>query len=521
MPKNVDYVTEAFGEPTPKQDEFYAAKTRYVGMGGARGGGKSHSVRLKASLLADRYPGIKMLIIRKTLKDLRRNYVRPLKAAYMKFPPELRPDFKEQEMCFWYQNGSMLEMGYCDTDADADNYRGSEWDVIFIDEGTELSEYQYGIIVSCARGVNEFPKRVYVTCNPGGQGHANIKRLFITREYRRSEDPEDYTFIRSYVWDNIPLMMADQGFIKAWKRYRKENNIKDPMPTPENIKELMYFSDYVKVLDNLPAKIREAHLNGDWDIFSGQFFPEFSEDVHVKTEAEIVDGLRAEGYKERCLPRYWRRSASIDYGLDRFAALWYAVDERGQAYCYRNFEAPNLNVTEAVTMFKELSRFPDGTNENIDAVVAPPDLWNRRNDTGRSAAEIFYNNGVPLIPAGRERVAGWLFVKEYLRYERAASDEKQFAVKSPPKMIFLDCCTWIIKYLPLLQFDIKKPSDVATEPHDITHSPDALRAWCSLHQAGTIIPPVPKVYNFESEKPKAEGWGGEVTEEYLTGGYGN
>ncbi len=515
MHKARDCMKEAFGQPTPKQEEFYAAKTRYVGYGGSRGGGKSHAVRVKATLLAERYPGIKMLIVRKTLKDLRRNYVRPLQSAYACFPACARPKFKAQEMAFMYPNGSMLEMGYCDADADADNYRGSEWDVLFIDEGTELSEYQYGVLVSCVRGVNEYPKRVYVTCNPGGQGHVNIKRLFISKEYRRSESAEDYTFIQAHIWDNIPLMTADPGFRRAWTEYKQKHEGAEL--TGEVIKELMYASEYVKALDNLPVSLREAYLEGNWDVFSGQFFPEFSEDAHVVSEAGVISSLRKRGYKGEGLPRHWRRSAAIDYGLDRFAALWFAVDEGGQAYCYRNFEASNLVVSEAAAVFRELSKYPDGENEAIEIAVAPPDLWNRRNDTGKSAAEIFFEAGVPLVMAGRERAAGWLQVKEYLKYEREEAENKKFVVKTPPKMLFFDTCAWIIKYLPLLQFDAKKPNDCATEPHEITHSCDALRGWCSVRQLRALAPAVTPVYNFESERPK--GSIGEVTEDYFTGGY--
>ncbi len=51
---------------------------------------------------------------------------------------------------------------------------------------------------------------------------------------------------------------------------------------------------------------------------------------------------------------------------------------------------------------------------------------------------------------------------------------------APALHIFANCTT-LIKCLPLLQYDTKRTSDVATEPHNITHAPDALRyfavAW--------------------------------------------
>ena len=44
-------------KPSPKQEQFLKADTKFVGFGGARGGGKSWSVRTKAKLMALKYPG--------------------------------------------------------------------------------------------------------------------------------------------------------------------------------------------------------------------------------------------------------------------------------------------------------------------------------------------------------------------------------------------------------------------------------------------------------------------------------
>ena len=70
----------SLGKPQPKQKEFMLATEKYVAFGGARGGGKSWSVREKAKRLAMKWGGIKILIIRKTYLDLRDNHILPLKA---------------------------------------------------------------------------------------------------------------------------------------------------------------------------------------------------------------------------------------------------------------------------------------------------------------------------------------------------------------------------------------------------------------------------------------------------------
>ena len=64
--------------PSPKQQQFLSADKRNVAFGGARGGGKSFAVRIKAILLCLQYPGIKVMIIRKTYPELQENHIIPL-----------------------------------------------------------------------------------------------------------------------------------------------------------------------------------------------------------------------------------------------------------------------------------------------------------------------------------------------------------------------------------------------------------------------------------------------------------
>ena len=65
-------------KPSEKQRLFLADRHPVVAYGGARGGGKSWAVRVKAVLLCLRYPGITVMIVRKTYPELRENHILPL-----------------------------------------------------------------------------------------------------------------------------------------------------------------------------------------------------------------------------------------------------------------------------------------------------------------------------------------------------------------------------------------------------------------------------------------------------------
>ena len=429
--------------PSPRQREFLAASTRYVGYGGARGGGKSWAVQAKAVLLALRYPGIRMLLVRSTLPDLRKNHITKLVGMCHDIAR-----YNKQERLLTFCNGSTLQFDYCASESDTQHFQGQEYDVVFIDEGTQLTEDMFVAIDATIRGTNGFPKRMYVTCNPGGRGHEWVKRLFITREYRAGERPENYTFIRALVTDNHVLMQT--------------------MP------------EYYEWLKSLPDGLREAWLNGDWDSFVGQYFPEWDRERVLVAPMTIPPG--------------WMRFRSLDYGMDCTCCLWWAVDFDGCAWIYRELWQPGLILSDAA---KEITAMtPDA--EKIRYTAASPDLWNRRQETGRSGAEIMTEAGLRgLVPANAERVPGWRAVREYLKPipSREGMEICRLRIFSNLKHAAGD--------LPKLQYDRTNTEDAASEPHDITHAPEAIRYGIMSRPQQPARDDTPH-YNFESERRLAE-----------------
>ena len=427
------------GVPQEKQRPFFLARQRFVCFGGARGGGKSWCVQRKAILLAGRYAGIRVLILRRTLPELRENHIRPMRALLRGAAV-----WKATDKTFEFRNGSVIVFGYCDAESDVDQYQGQEYDVIFLDEATHFTEYQYATLTAALRGANDFPKRMYLTCNPGGVGHAWVKRLFIDREFRAGERPEDYVFFPAKVTDNRALME------------------KDP--------------EYVRRLDNLPPGLREAWRDGKWDVFAGRYFTEWDREKHV------VEAFRP--------PEWWRWYVTIDYGLDMLAALLIGVDGAGDAWVVGEvYEGRDLGaghdgliVSEAAEAVKRLA---DGRNATY---LAPPDLWNARQETGKSAADLFAEHGVYLTKTGNDRADGWLAVKEWLKPRLCEDGEER------PRLRFFPNCRNVIRALPLLQYDEKRPNDVKNEPHELTHAPDALRGFCAYWAANAAEPePAPRL----------------------------
>ena len=139
------------GTPNAKQDEFLRCKKKYVAFGGARGGGKSWAVRCKAKLLAQRYPGIRMLLVRRTMPEIEANHLETLRLELAGTAV-----YRAEERRFVFGNGSVLQFGYCACDRDADRYQGAEYDVIFFDEATQLE----GAVDAEAGGVRARRERI-------------------------------------------------------------------------------------------------------------------------------------------------------------------------------------------------------------------------------------------------------------------------------------------------------------------------------------------------------------------------
>lgn len=418
-------VTIDLGRPNSEpQREFFASRCKYTAYGGARGGGKTWASSRKAIGGALRWPGIKILMIRREYDDMRNSLIEPMLAI---LPQEIAT-YNGTLNIIYFVNGSTIKFGNMPGygAAVAGKYQGQEYDWIFMEEATQFTEQEFRGLGACLRGVNKIPKRFYLTCNPGGVGHHWVKRLFVSREFRNGENPDDYCFIKATVEDNKDLMESSP--------------------------------DYVQALDLLPEDIRNAHRYGDWDALAGTYFSEFRPELHTCKPFRIPDE--------------WPRYRAFDYGLDMFACLWIAVDFSGRCYVYREYCESDLVVSDAARVMRACTP----PEERVSFTIAPPDMWNRQKDSGKNMAELFMQNGIGLLKASNSRIQGWLALKELMKLRK---DGK------PGLIIFSDCKS-LIEFLPALQHDTKNPSDCAKEPHEITHAPDALRYFAVMRTMPAI-----------------------------------
>ena len=376
--------------------------------------------------LAANHPGITIMIIRKTYPELQANHIRPLKKLLHIGVKGNPIQYNESKKELYFPNGSMILFGYCNTDADTDRYQGTEVDILFLDEATQLSEEQIKDLNACVRGVNGFPKRTYYTCNPGGKGHGYIKRLFIDRQFIESEYPEDYAFIQSLVYDNKVLMESD----------------------PE----------YVRALEALPEARRKAWLEGDWNSFIGQVFGEWRDDPEHYEDRQWTHVVEPFD-----IPRDWRILRGYDHGYSKpFSVGWYAVDHDVVIYRIREYygctrEANTglqMTVQEIAENIREIERTDPNLSGRKIMGIADPAIWG--STTGESIEDMFNKAGVYNNKGDHTRIAGLMQF-----HYRLAFDEHGF-----PMFYCFNTCRHFIRTIPLLIYDDKNVEDIDTDLED-------------------------------------------------------
>jgi len=415
---------------TYKQSLFMDCTADEVLFGGAAGGGKSYAQLLDALKDAMQYPGIKQLILRETFPELSRSLIQTSLEIY----PQQAGTYNAGEHKWYFYNGSMIEFGYLESDSSVGIYQSAEYDIIRIDEATHMSQYRITYMKSRIRGANDFPKQLKMTTNPGGIGHKYLKKAFrvgtsepmvpFTVSLGKDEKGNEMKVTRCY----IPARVYDNEFLLE----------KNP--------------NYIANLMQLPEKEKKALLDGDWDIFDDQAFPEFDYNIHVCKPFKI--------------PKHWKRWRSVDNGYDDpFAWYWFAVDEQGTVYIYREYtrekDSSRVKYSDQARRVVEKSRYIDVFNgreveieEKFDFTVAGHDAFatHVRDEQGKTLID-YYNDGgvygfIKAITDRRLRKSVW---HEYLDPYLDENTGKMTA-----KVQIFDTCRKLIETLPE---QLKDPDD--------------------------------------------------------------
>jgi phage terminase large subunit len=392
-------------KPFPKQQEFHRNPAKYRLFGGAAGPGKTKALLWEGITQAVENQGASVLLLRRTFPELEMSFLKEWSEIPVR---EWGITWNDSKHVAKFSNGSTLRFGYCRLEKDVYQYQGAEFLFIGLDELTMFTLRQWQFLTSRNRCPipGTFPCMAGAT-NPGNVGHAWVKSLWIDKQapsgYERPElyNPDEYAFIPALIRDN-PIYAND--------------------------------ASYRQTLETLPAHLRKAFLEGDWNVFAGQYFDIFD-------QAEMVE--REESWD---LQPWHTRWLSIDWGFEHPACChWHALPEDNRTRTYREFQQNHLSPRMLAQGIIERTR----DEERITSIYLSPDAFAKRTSEASIAEQMgdaFTQKGWPRpIAADDDRVGGWMLMYQML-------DAGQWIIGSG--------CRELIKGLPLLVRDPLKIEDV-------------------------------------------------------------
>jgi phage terminase large subunit len=426
----------------PRQKQFHRSRAKYRLFGGAAGPGKTKALLWEAIGQANEVAGCDTLLLRRTYPELESSLL-----SYFRrdVPRSMYKSYNTSKHVVTWKNGSTTRFGYCRNENDVYQYQGAEFLFIGIDELTHFTLKQWQFLTSR----NRCPAKVYsdgknagkriAPCmagatNPGNVGHAWVKALWVDHVpppgFERTDlyDARDYDFIRARIDDN-PIYAKD--------------------------------AEYRRTLEALPEHLRRAFLEGDWNVFAGQYFDVFEIGRHTARPEELR------------LEPWWPRWISIDWGFHHPSAVYWhcAVPADSRQFkvagkegtkhkdssfnfqpstfnpriiTYREFVQNNLSPRMLAQAIAERSG-----RESISEVFLSPDAFAHRSSEASIAeqlGDVLAANGLPRpAPADNDRIGGW-----QLMYQLLESDA----------WVITDNCEELIECIPQLVRDDRRQEDI-------------------------------------------------------------
>jgi len=407
--------------------EFHAAARRadrpsgpqLIGLGGARGGGKSHATFAQLNLDdCQRVAGLKALFLRRIGKAARESF----EDLRLRVLTRTEHQYKRQEGVVEFANGSRVVLGHFKDERDIDNYLGIEYDVIVLEEATTLTWEKLTRLRGSLRSSRpDWRPRMYLTTNPGGVGHAWFKRLFV-EPYRRS-----LTLTPGSTLTPGPSPRG-RGEYGGETRFIPATIDDNPTVNPE----------YRQYLDGLTGWLKRAWRYGDWDIAAGQFFTTWRADAHVVQPLELA-------------PAHWRYWMALDYGFTHYTAAYlFGQDGDGMIWTLaEHAERRWLPERHAQAIHAMLARLGLSMRD-VYEFVAGADVFSKGKD-GRSVAEQYADHGIDLSRANDDRINGAAQILRLLGDVEAGIG---------PRVAVASTCARLIECLPALEHDPHRPEDV-------------------------------------------------------------
>jgi hypothetical protein len=322
---------------------------------------------------------------------------------------------------------------------DPAKYQSAEFAFIAVDELTKNPESIFNILRGSLRWPGIPDTRFMGATNPGGPGHLWVKRLFIDK----------------VMPDEFSGLAHEFAYVRAL-----------PTDNPHNSKR------YIQELKRMPDKIKRAWLHGNWDVFEGQVFEEWRDDLHV------IDGFKA--------PPMWQWGGGLDFGHRKHGWLGiFAAGRDGEVVCADEFTFREMFAEEAgraagakLKMYPVLKYIGADEEMFFQTGIGPT----KAEEFQRGLNHVLGAMAPQLIKVthGRgSRSASLELMHRYLAWKQ--TEDGEIPPWWQPRLKFTSRCRYAISTIPSLPYD-KETEDVDTDAED--HAYDGVRYYLMSRPEG-------------------------------------
>lgn len=327
--------------------DVFSLRDPEIIVSGPAGTGKSRVILEKLHLAALKYPHARILMLRKTRRSL-------TESGMVTYWQKIRPDldgvqWKAAMQQYQYPNGSIIAVGGLDKPS---KIMSSEWDIIYPQEATELTENDWEACTIRLRNGKMPYQQLIGDCNPDAPKHWLRQRVSAGKTVMLESRHEDN-----------PLLFDDQGVITAEGER------------------------YLHALDQLSGVRYSRYRRGIWAAAEGTVYEDSWDPAR-----NIVNRFD--------IPAEWPRYLAVDFGFTHpFVCLWVAQDPDVRLYVYRQIYKTRTLVEDHARKIKELSRWGQSGGEPLPrAIICDHDAEDR--------ATLERHLGLRTLPAQKNVSAG-------------------------------------------------------------------------------------------------------------------
>lgn len=332
-------------KPLPWQIEPWRDKSLVLLLTGSAGGGKSRLAAEKVHAFMKKYDGATGLMLRKAREYASKSIVPFMRHTVIGDDPRVQTH--KVDMFYEYSNGSRLYWGGMKDDGQREAIRSmggdGSLDIVWMEEANAFARLDLDEVLARMRGKAAPWVQVVLSTNPDAPIHWIYQDLILGRE-------------------------ASVYYSKA------ADNPHNPI-------------SYEATLEKLKGVLHDRLVKGLWIQAEGAVYDEFDPSFHVVDPFEV--------------PPDWRRIRAVDFGYTNpFVCQWWAIDNDGRAYLYRELFKTKTLVEDAA---REIVRLSEG--ERVEATICDHDAEDRAT---------LERHGVPTIAAKKDIGTGIQAVKQRL-----------------------------------------------------------------------------------------------------------